>query len=267
MSSGPRGILSSLYPLHWLNRRRIRFRDRCRYFWLARRNGIELYPETPSNALLNDIKAIDLLHRLRVNHEWIPESLLPSGGAADHKFLYILGRALAQFRFRNILELGAGETTKLLSAYARHTGARVVTLEHDAAWIERAREGLGSTHTMIHCPLVESTDVSVGRYLWYDVDAAAVAGENSFDLLIIDGPAGVARWSRVGFVKAFPTLRASDWLVLWDDIERIGDFESFALLVRELRNDDGSFGQRLFVSQRTLGALFTPRFDSVRYFF
>ena len=134
MAFSPRRSLAKLYPLHWLNRKWVGVRDRWRYHWLARRDGIELYAETSDERLLKDIKAMDLLRRVRVEHEWIPESLLPAGGAADHKFLYVLGRALGQFGFQSVLELGAGETTKLLGAYARHTGAHVVN--------PRAQQGL-----------------------------------------------------------------------------------------------------------------------------
>ena len=267
MAFSPRRSLAKLYPLHWLNRKWVGVRDRWRYHWLARRDGIELYAETSDERLLKDIKAMDLLRRVRVEHEWIPESLLPAGGAADHKFLYVLGRALGQFGFQSVLELGAGETTKLLGAYARHTGAHVVTLEHNKDWVERVRQqGLAETHTVVHCPLEARDDSNIGSYSWYALDAAAAAREKPFELLVVDGPEGTARWSRVGFAKAFSPLHADEWLVLWDDVERIGDFESFALLVRQLRGAGADFGHRLFVSGRTLGALFTPRFEAVKYF-
>lgn len=215
MTLTPRRWLRKLYPLHWLNQRCTTALTRCQYLCLARHHGIDYYPQPELDRLYKDVCAIDLLKRVQIEHPWIPTSLFPGGGAADHKLLYVLGRALGEFRFRSILECGAGETTKLLDAFARHSGHRVTTLEHDRDWVQRAcTRGLADTHSVLHCPLVPYDDRLVGSYMWYDTAQASSQFGDRFDLFVVDGPGGTRRFSRFGITKFFPTRAADDWLLL-----------------------------------------------------
>jgi len=260
--------LRKVYPLHWLKQRAESAVDQCRYFWLARHHRIAYYPESKLSKLYRDICAIDLLKCIQAEHSWVPNSLFSGGGAADHKFMYVLARALAEFRFRSILECGAGETTVLLDAFARHSGHLVTTLEHDEGWARRIRARTrADTHSVLHCPLVARDEPRVGSYLWYDLSRETSKLPDRFDLFIVDGPPGTSRFSRFGIIRFLLERASDDWLLLWDDVERIGDFESFVALVSKLRSAQVDFGHRLLVSQKTLGILFTPRFESVSQYF
>ena len=261
-----RALLSRAYPLHAIDQALSRLTHRFRYHWLARSNAIELYPTTREERLLTDLRAIDLLRRVETNHDWVP-ALLPAGGAADHKFLYILARALVEFRFESILEFGSGETTRLLDAFAGETGSRVTTIEHDAFWADRLRgRGLANTHEIFQCPLATVHGATVGPHSWYELGEAASALPSGCELYLVDGPPGTRTYSRVGFVEFFLAHRGEEWLVLWDDVDRLGDLQSFALLLRELRRANVDFEHHLFVSSRTLGAVFTRRYRAVRYY-
>lgn len=261
-----RALLSRAYPLHAIDQALSRLTHRCRYHWVARSNAIEWYPKTREERLLTDVQSIDLLRRVETSHDWIP-ALQPAGGAADHKFLYILARALVEFRFESTLEFGAGETTRLLDAFAGETGNRVTTIEHDPFWSERLRgRGLADNHQIVQCPLVTLRSETVGPHSWYELaDAASVLPSNC-DMYLVDGPPGTSRYSRVGFVDFFLAHRGEEWLVLWDDVDRLGDLQSFARLLRELRRAKVDCGHCLFVSTRTLGAIFTGRYQAVRYY-
>lgn len=49
-------------------------------------------------------------------------------------------------------------------------------------------------------------------------------------------------------------------------MERVGDLESFAALLHQLRAAGVDFGHRLIVSRRTLGVAFSPKFEAVGYY-
>jgi hypothetical protein len=260
--------MRKLYPLHVVKQSVSKAFERSRYFRVARHYGIDYYPETEMSRLYRDVCAVDLLRRVQADAPWLPSGLFPGGGgAADHKLLYVLSRALGEFRFRSILECGAGETTKLLDAFAKESGHQVTTLEHDDNWATRAgQNGLAATHSVLHCPLVSYEDSFVGRYLWYDTERAAAKMPECWDLFVVDGPTGTRRFSRFGISRIFPARADSDWLLLWDDLDRTGDLESFGLLMSRLRSSGASFGHRLILSRRTLGIAFTPRFSQVSYY-
>jgi hypothetical protein len=157
MTASARGWFGRLYPLHVVSQAASRMAQRTRYHWIARRHTIEWYPSTTEERLLMDVRAIDLLRRIEREHDWMP-SLRPAAGSADHKLLYVLARALGELGCKSVLELGAGETTRLLDAFAAATGVQVTTIEHDAFWSERVRaQGLAEGHEIFDCPLVPPT--------------------------------------------------------------------------------------------------------------
>jgi len=262
-----REFLSRWYPIHRGYHILREQRDRWHYHWLCRRYGVRRYLER-SSTLAREVLAIDLLRRATDQITWAPEQLYPgAAGAADHKFLFVLLRALEEFGFRNVLEIGAGETTRVLDAYAGHSGARVTTVEHDAQWISRlSRGGLTPSHQMVHGALKSFRDEVAGTYQWYDLEAMPEP-EEPYDLVLVDGPPGALRWSRFGAVPFLEKHRASEFLALWDDADRVGELQTFGAWIAQLRLSTTPVDHHLFIGERTLAAAFTPKFAAVRYFF
>jgi len=93
-----------------------------------------------------------------------------------------------------VVELGAGVST-LLNAYALECigGGRLVSIEHDAEWIDITLDRLalhgfpnGSVQVELrHAPL-EPRTVDGGAYRWYS--EAALSDLEGIDLLVVDGP-------------------------------------------------------------------------------
>lgn len=262
-----RELLSRFYPIQRGYQLLREHRDRWHYQWLCRRHGVVVHPERASK-LARDIVAVDLLRKATEQHEWVPRDLYPAaGGAADHKLLYILIRALAEHSFNNVLELGAGETTRVLDAYAAHTGASVTTVEHDARWVELlSREGVAPTHTMMPAPLISLQDARAGGYQGYELRDRLDA-DARFDLIVVDGPPGSARWSRYGAVELVGKHHAREFVALWDDVDRVGELQSFGASLSALKAADVDVDHHMFVSERTLGAMFTAGFSGIRHVF
>jgi len=58
-----------------------------------------------------------------INHPWLQDkSFSPSGASANYSFLYILLKILDTVVPSSVLEFGIGETSKMTSQYAFHTG-------------------------------------------------------------------------------------------------------------------------------------------------
>ena len=85
----------------------------------------------------------------------IRDDFYPVGGAATYSLFYLLIRIAKELPVKNVLELGAGETTRLLDAL-RTNGvlrAECTTLEHDAGWAARVGELV--SHNIVHTRLLE----------------------------------------------------------------------------------------------------------------
>jgi predicted O-methyltransferase YrrM len=90
-------------------------------------------------------------------------------------------------RPRRILEVGSGNTTALLAAYATDSGASVVSLEHSPGFRRKTQRllnllGLAHEVDLRQCALQERTENGM-RFHWYDYEPEA-----PFDFVFVDGP-------------------------------------------------------------------------------
>jgi predicted O-methyltransferase YrrM len=145
----------------------------------------------------------------------------PVRSAANHSLLWLVGRIVEENEPKRILELGAGQTTRLLGALARARGLQLVTLEHDAAWAAEVRRD--AAHDVRLVPLVPSrlAGAEVKGY-----DPASLGADERFDLVVVDGPHGTRRMSRGGCLDLLERHLADDFVVVFDDAERAGERET-----------------------------------------
>ena len=265
MMRGILGKAAHVYPAYLLYAGGQRFLEDWRYHRLVRKNRLPLYYETPLHRLSNEIAYADMLRQLRDCCPWFPPVVYPVGGAAGYGLLYTLVRSLREQSFANVLELGVGQTTTVLSAYSRFSGARVLSLEENAFWADALARQCGSElHRVSHAPLVQSAR----NTRWYDL--RAVGGElpsGRVDLFLVDGPTGTRRVSRAGILDVFFDLCADEWLVFWDDVHRAGDLESFVLFLNEARARRTDVKVGFCTGAKTVGVAFTPKYSGVGHYF
>lgn len=108
-------------------------------------------------------------------------------GLATDRFqrykLWFLLELLNKHKPKNILELGSGSSTALLSDYADKNGAKITSLETDAGWATLVRKYIGQNVSIIECSASGDANAQP-KALRFDVDL----GQQDFDLVIIDGP-------------------------------------------------------------------------------
>jgi hypothetical protein len=119
---------------------------------------------------------------------------LPNYSLPNEAFLCLERRFPAAGR---LLELGSGAGTGRLI----RQGFEVTSIEHDEGFLDR----YGSTY--IYAPLVNG---------WYDVEAVRAALDRGpYDVIIVDGPPGVARLGLLFHADLFPVVP-----MLFDDTQR-----------------------------------------------
>lgn len=132
---------------------------------------------------------------------------------------------------RRLLECGSGVSTIVLGRLLASRDGRVVSVEHDAAWVRVVRRlvvehHLEDTVTIVHAPLAPAP---VGELEWYDVEivAEAVAGYR-FDMLLVDGPPAWQPGHELARLPALPVLEeyaAASCTIVLDDADRAGERE------------------------------------------
>lgn len=140
-----------------------------------------------------------------------------TGWALDQEGARLLAERLAERRPRLVVEAGSGTSTVLLAEYARITGARVISLEHQTQFLERTR-GLLAEHGLdghVDVRLAPLQATPAGP--WYDTVLP-----DGVDLVLVDGPPEGAGGRAAALPELLPHLADGAELLL-DDADRPGE--------------------------------------------
>lgn len=196
----------------------------------------------------------------------IDDVFYPVGSAANYSLLYLVWRCVRDLPITAVLELGAGQSTLLLDKARGALGARfaVRTVEHDEFWARAVADNVA--HAVVQAPLVP-TRVGERQIAYYDLERA-LAQDERFDLIIVDGPPAAtrdARYSRIGCVNVLERCLADDFVVIVDDAERDGEAAAVDACRDLLRRRGAAFSetavaaakrQHVFASERFRAAVF-----------
>lgn len=181
--------------------------------------------------------------------------------AGNYSFFYLLHRLLRDFKPKSILELGLGESSKLISAYldSELLESTHDIIEHDKEWIEAFHERfvLSTRSEILHLPLskcaIKDFESTVYQGLTQSIKA-------NYDLYVIDGPFGTKRYSRYDLVHLVERLTVSDdFIIIFDDYNRRGEQDTVEEVFKELKRNgiayyhaqyEGSKAQMLIASEK-----------------
>jgi len=130
-----------------------------------------------------------------------------------------------------ILECGSGLSTVLLGLVAARTGTKVYSLEHNAAWAERARRVLRA-YGIASVEMLVNDLRSYGAYSWYDPPLDLLP--SNFSLVVCDGPPGSTPGGRYGLLPVMRKRLKPGCIILLDDAHRPEEREIAARWAREL---------------------------------
>ena len=157
------------------------------------------------------------------------------GGAGSPTLQLTLVKVLSLCKPNSILELGSGQTTKILAHYGRsNPSAQILTIEESPAWHSRLSIAIAPPTNHQYCcsPLHASEVVlpnnrGVASTNWYS-DGEALLLNRRFQLILVDGPTNYCRgdqfvpYSRSGLLPYLPSILADSFVVLIDDTENYG---------------------------------------------
>ena len=184
--------------------------------------------------------------------------LFPVKAASNYSLLHLLLRLISETDCNAVLEVGAGQTSLLLNALkALKPELSVLTLEADADWAQRI--GQMVDHKVAYLPLVKRQINGIEVEAFSDL--SPLSGRK-FDLVLIDGPVGSKRHSRWANLEVLSENLADDFVVVFDDAERVGEQDT----IKEfMKNRVGNVGFFVTISSKCQFVAFTPRFSHVRF--
>lgn len=185
--------------------------------------------------LLNDLHAaVELEGALQRSGAKL-EDFFYDGAAATSGLELLNLKTLLMTRPQSVLELGSGQSTKLLSWYAQQTPeTKVVTLEQSEEWWSMMRPHV--QHDYRHAKMQQQTwqkGTGAGASVttkWYDFPDEL--RQSRFEYILVDGPdsgkpgTDYVPYSRSGVLAFVPQILAPSFVVVFDDAERRGESET-----------------------------------------
>ncbi len=169
--------------------------------------------------------------------EWLKDKAFsPGRWAVGYPYLYVLYRVLNEIRPRRVLELGLGQSTRMIAQYAQACdGVEHFVVEHDEKWIDFFSRSFRlpeiSQLVKLDWEFVPHNEADAVRVY---AGFSEAFGDRQFDLISIDGPLGgdMEHYARIDVLGLLPSCVAPSFVIMLDDYER--DAESRTM--REMRS-------------------------------
>lgn len=176
----------------------------------------------------------NVFHDVIKDSVWLQnKAFAPGRWAAGYQMLYVMYRILDSVKPKKILELGLGQTTRMISQYSGYYHAEHQVVEHDPKWIEF----FATSYEVPDNVKFVNLETIVDKYL--DDEAVIMYRDfeeqfrgQKFDFICIDAPIGgkAIKYARVDILKIIPECLETDFAILIDDTTRIGENNTIKLL-------------------------------------
>lgn len=200
------------------------------------------------NNVQREIVWANIFHDTIKGSKWFNSkiSLSPGRWALGYPALYALYRILDEAKPQSILELGLGQSTKMITAFAqymrenRHICEHIV-IEQDQKWINHFSKNYALNKTnVLHLDVAEKTFYAEGignvKVNVYEKFRETI-GNKKFDLIFIDAPIGSDEYSRIDLVQLLPDCLMDTFVIFMDDYNRIGEQRCVSLMISILEHN------------------------------
>ncbi len=183
--------------------------------------------------------------------------------AASYNLLYLLHRIITISNPERVLEIGLGESTKFISCYltnySNHTEHIVV--EHDKTWIN-----VFSQYSLPQCSRIEQLDLIETKFrnkfssLNYK-NFGTLSKYGTYSIILVDGPFGKNRFSRNDILPHIESLiNFDDFIIIFDDTNRYGEYETFRALKKKLRNLNVEFQDTRYYGDKIISMIYSKNY-------
>lgn len=167
-------------------------------------------------------------------------SMSPGRWAVGYNYLYVMTRILNELKPMSVLELGLGVSTTLISKYFEsigNTDAVHLVAEHDNDWIDfYIKSHSLSAYSIIKRQKLIKKQSGIHKYYAYENLQETVEGLK-FQIVSIDAPFGGRHQSRMDILELLPDILAQDFVIVMDDVNRVGEKNTCELIKQVLENN------------------------------
>ena len=188
----------------------------------------------------------ELFNQVSAGSSWLKDRRFAAGRwAVGYQYLYTVYRILNEVNPKNILELGLGQSTKLISQYAAsNQEVHHCVVEHDQVWMDFFKKNykLPANTKMVRLdlgfiPYKEAENVRIFQ------NFSNVFKDQKFDFISIDAPFGgdMKQYARIDVLKMLPDCLAESFIIIIDDVERSGETHTISEMTGVLKESEIPF--------------------------
>ena len=159
---------------------------------------------------------------------WLKDKTFsPGRWAVGYPYLYVMYRVLNETRPKRILELGLGQSTRMIAQYAAaFQDVEHIVVEHDPEWVEFFCNDFpipkNTKVVMLEREMVPYKDAEAVRV--FKGFKETFQGQK-FDFISVDAPYGadMKQYSRIDVLNLIPDGLSEKFVIMVDDTERNGE--------------------------------------------
>lgn len=168
--------------------------------------------------------------------EWLKDkSFFPGGWAVEYTFLLNLYRVLNHHQFKNILEFGLGQTSRMIHQYANFYKVHATTVEHDEEWAKFTKKDTKEAYPinvkLLSLETIDYKGFSTRTYKNIEKEFH----NQKFDFILVDGPFGSDHYSRSQIIQLAENNLAETFCIIIDDCGRNGEKETLEEIKKNMR--------------------------------
>ena len=197
----------------------------------------------------------DIFSDVTSNSIWLKNKAFSAGRwAVGYQYLYVVYRILNEVKPKSILELGLGQSTRLLGQYAAHNPeVRHTVVEHDLDWIQFFQQdfGLSKNSQIVQLEREYKQFKEDDRVLAFSNFKETFAGQK-FDFISIDAPLGgeAIVYARIDILDLIPDCLAESFMIIMDDYNRQGEKNMVKVLEENLKENDIIYVKGVYSGQK-----------------
>jgi len=193
---------------------------------------------------------------------WDDFTFYPDGFAANASLLYLLFKILQKAKPKSILELGSGQSTKLTTRYIKENEEAEITIIEDCQeWYDKTKQDIfANKRTRFICSHLKQLKYKNKKCFWYSTKILAEE-DKTYELIIVDGPFGTKRNSRIGIANYLPKILDKDnFIIVFDDAARKGEIDTIKAIKKILKKNIISFQEFHVYGSKKQTCLVSPNY-------
>lgn len=212
--------------------------------WILEKCGIKtiIKNQELSHRMQMEMQAATTFTNVIQSAEWLKyKAFFPGRWAVEYTFLLTLFRILDFCQFKNMLEFGLGQTSRMIHQYANFYKIPAITVEHDADWVDFTKNSIHEAY-QIDVKLLPLEMVKIKGFLTRTYQGFASAfKDEKYDFILVDGPFGSEHYSRSQIISLAEHNFAETFCIIIDDCNRVGEQETVKELELVLKKNDVDF--------------------------